>query len=130
MPELAAEKGLPAVAAPFSTRSQRCLEAEFLLSGGEEAAPLIHVAGAVLAVRGVEQRPAGYDALGRLLLRTGQYAEAEAAFDTALTGYRASIERGEVDYLHHVADVHSTVRHDDATAAVWRRRDAETLARR
>jgi len=64
-------------------------------------------------------RPTGQEALGRLLLLAGRRADAEVAFATALADYLASIQQGEVHYLHHLADFHATVRRDEAAADTW-----------
>ncbi|MGN6378181.1 MAG: tetratricopeptide repeat protein [Gaiellales bacterium] len=63
-------------------------------------------------------------ALGDLHLRAGRPGEARDWHGRALDGYVASAERGEVHYLHHLAELCITLG-DGAGAVRWAGRDAE-----
>ena len=79
-------------------------------------------------------RPELQQALGDLYAFTGQPDEARTWHDRALAGYLASVSRGEVHYLHHLASFYADVRIDGAAALrfatldVDERRNAGTLA--
>jgi tetratricopeptide (TPR) repeat protein len=64
-------------------------------------------------------RPELMQALGELCAQMGRSACAESWFDQALGAYRASAERGEVHYLHHLADFYADVREDGVQALRW-----------
>jgi tetratricopeptide (TPR) repeat protein len=73
----------------------------------------------------LSERPEVWQALGDFHLFQKRPAEAKAAHDRALTGYLASLDRGEVLYIHHLAGFYADAQ-EDATAAVkWARRDLE-----
>jgi tetratricopeptide (TPR) repeat protein len=70
-------------------------------------------------------RPEFIEALGSARRATGDTDYAAACHATALSAYLASVGRGEVHYLHHLAAFHADV-HPHASAAVaWARQDAE-----
>ena len=70
-------------------------------------------------------RPELFHALGELYTFMGKPAEAAPWLDRALTGYRESIERGEVHYCHHLASFYSGARPNPAEALKWARKDFE-----
>jgi len=70
-------------------------------------------------------RPEFREALGTALLATGDVDGAAACHATALSGYLASVARGEVHYLHHLAAFHADVHPHAAAAVAWARQDAE-----
>jgi tetratricopeptide (TPR) repeat protein len=81
---------------------------------------------AVTGYRGVlaaVDRPDFHEALGVALQATGDADAAAASRAAALTAYLASVARGEVHYLHHLAAFHVDV-HPPA-AVSWAREDAE-----
>ncbi len=69
-------------------------------------------------------RPEIEQALGDLLTFMGQNDGARAWHDRALRGYLASVQRGEVHYLHHLAGFYADVRVDGLEALRWARQDA------
>jgi tetratricopeptide (TPR) repeat protein len=69
-------------------------------------------------------RPEIEQALGDLLVFVGRARAARVWHDRALSGYLASVERGEVQYFHHLAGFYADVRMDGPTALTWARRDA------
>lgn len=71
----------------------------------------------------VTGRPEMWQALGDLHAFYKRPAEAKAAHDKALAGYRASIDRGEVLYIHHLAGFFSDSREDSAQAVGFAQRD-------
>jgi tetratricopeptide (TPR) repeat protein len=72
----------------------------------------------------VSPRPEIEQALGDLFAFIGRSRDARAWHDRALSGYLASVDRGEMQYLHHLAGFFADVRMDGQTALVWARRDA------
>lgn len=70
-------------------------------------------------------RPEHQQALGRLLTQSGRRDEAERLHERALTTYLESAQRGEVHYLHHLAEFYADVRPDGAEAVRWARKDYE-----
>jgi tetratricopeptide (TPR) repeat protein len=68
-------------------------------------------------------RPEIQQALGDLCAFMGEAAEARRWHDQALAGYLASVRRGEVQYLHHLAAFYADVLEDGASAVEWARRD-------
>lgn len=64
-------------------------------------------------------RPELLQALGELCAHMGRADHAEAWFDKALAAYLDSAARGEVHYLHHLADFYADVREDGAQALRW-----------
>ena len=70
-------------------------------------------------------RPEIWQALGDYQAFKQRAAEAKAAHDRALSGYQASVERGEVLYVHHLAGFFSDSREDPEQAVKWARRDLE-----
>jgi tetratricopeptide (TPR) repeat protein len=71
-------------------------------------------------------RPEMWQALGDLHLFKRRTAEAKAAHDRALTGYQASIDRGETLYVHHLAGFYCDSQENAEEAVKWARRDLET----
>jgi tetratricopeptide (TPR) repeat protein len=63
------------------------------------------------------------EALGTALAAAGQPQESADCHATALAAYRASAERGEVHYLHHLAAFYADVRPDADAAVSWAERD-------
>ena len=83
---------------------------------------------AVAAYRKVIARrpsPELQQALGDLYLFMGKPSEAKPWHDKALAAYLASVRRGEVQYLHHLAGFYADVRQDGAEAVKWARKDLE-----
>ena len=70
-------------------------------------------------------RPEVHQALGDVYLDMGRPEEARAWHDLALAAYLASVERGGVHYLHHLAHFYLESRPDPAEAARWARADYE-----
>jgi tetratricopeptide (TPR) repeat protein len=71
-------------------------------------------------------RPEIWQALGDLHLFNRRSAEAKAAHDRALAGYQASIDRGEILYVHHLAGFYSDSQENAREAVKCARRDLET----
>ena len=69
-------------------------------------------------------RPEIEQALGDLLVFVGRPRAARVWHDRALSGYLASVERGEVQYFHHLAGFYADVRMDGTSALQWALRDA------
>jgi len=67
-------------------------------------------------------------ALGDLLIFLHKPEQAKPWHDKALAGYLASIERGEVHFLHHLAAFFADSREDGAQAVRWARKDLELRA--
>src|SRR5262249_53241974 len=61
-------------------------------------------------------RPELLQALGELCAHMGRAERAEACFEQALAAYLDSAARGEVHYLHHLADFYADVREDGVQA--------------
>jgi tetratricopeptide (TPR) repeat protein len=70
-------------------------------------------------------RPEFREALGTVLQATGDTDGAAACHAAALSAYLASVARGEVHYLHHLAAFHADVRAHAGAAVAWARQDAE-----
>lgn len=68
-------------------------------------------------------KPEIKQALGELLLCTDRPEEGEPWFDSALSTYLESVQRGDVHYLHHLADFYSDARLEPAEALKWAERD-------
>jgi tetratricopeptide (TPR) repeat protein len=68
-------------------------------------------------------RPDFREALGTALAATGRTEEAAACHAAALTAYTASADRGEVQYLHHLAAFCADVVRDPVAAVAWAERD-------
>jgi tetratricopeptide (TPR) repeat protein len=68
-------------------------------------------------------RPEFLQALGDLYLFNGKTVEARLWHDRALTGYLASVNRGEILYLHHLAGFYSDSLNQPEEAVLWARRD-------
>ena len=96
-------------------------QAELLAVQGrfEEAAALYER----LAAR--TPKPELQQALGDLYAFMGLPERAAPWHERALTAYLDSARRGEVQYLHHLADFYADVRGDGAEALRWARRDLE-----
>jgi tetratricopeptide (TPR) repeat protein len=71
------------------------------------------------------ERPEVWQALGDLHLFSKRRDEARSAHDRALAGYKASIDRGEVLYIHHLAGFYSDSVPDYPEAVKWARKDLE-----
>jgi tetratricopeptide (TPR) repeat protein len=68
-------------------------------------------------------KPELHQALGELYLYANRSAEAQPWLDSALTGYLDSVLRGEVHYLHHLADFYADARLEPVEALKWSERD-------
>jgi tetratricopeptide (TPR) repeat protein len=71
-------------------------------------------------------RPELWQALGDFHLFRRRTDEANAAHERALVGYRASIDRGETLYVHHLAGFYSDSQENAEEAVKWARRDLES----
>lgn len=69
-------------------------------------------------------RPELNQASGDLLTRLGRADEARGSYDNALGVYLESARRGEVHYLHHLAELYTDGLHDPTQGVVWAARDA------
>jgi len=69
------------------------------------------------------ERPEYREALGTALAACGQHREAAACHTAALAEYSASAARGEVHYLHHLAEFSADVRPDPDAAVAWAQAD-------
>jgi tetratricopeptide (TPR) repeat protein len=70
-------------------------------------------------------RPDVREALGTALQAAGDADGAAACHAAARSAYVASVARGEVHYLHHLAAFHADVRPSAGAAVAWARQDAE-----
>ena len=70
-------------------------------------------------------RPEFREALGTAFAGAGREACAAECHSTALAGYLASVARGEVHHLHHLAGFHADVHPHHRAALDWARQDAE-----
>jgi tetratricopeptide (TPR) repeat protein len=70
-------------------------------------------------------RPELLQALGDLYAFMGEPERAAPWHERALAAYLESASRGEVQYLHHLADFYADVRRDGPEALRWARRDLE-----
>jgi tetratricopeptide (TPR) repeat protein len=71
------------------------------------------------------QRAELWQALGDLHAFYRRPVEARTAHEQARAGYRASLDRGEVLYVHHLAGYYSDSQFDAAQAVTWAKRDLE-----
>lgn len=69
-------------------------------------------------------RPELNQACGDLLARLGRADEARDSYDEALTVYLESAQRGEVHYLHHLAELYTEGLDDPDQGVAWAKRDA------
>jgi tetratricopeptide (TPR) repeat protein len=70
-------------------------------------------------------RPEFREALGTAFAGAGQPECAAECHAFAVSAYLASVARGEVHYLHHLATFHADVRPHPGAALAWARQDAE-----
>ena len=70
-------------------------------------------------------RPEVAQALGDLLARDGREGEAAIWHGRALTAYLESADRGEIHYLHHLAELYADALGDGEEAVRWARKDVE-----
>jgi tetratricopeptide (TPR) repeat protein len=68
-------------------------------------------------------RPELAQAAGDLRARAGAASEARAWHERALDGYLESVDLGEVQYLHHLAEHLAGVEGEGTTAVLWAERD-------
>lgn len=68
-------------------------------------------------------RPELMQALGELYTLIGREEQAQRWYAAAEAAYIESVERGEVHYLHHLADFHSDAKTDGEQAVRWAARD-------
>jgi tetratricopeptide (TPR) repeat protein len=68
-------------------------------------------------------RPERNQAIGELLNALGRRQEALPWLESALSTYMSSVERGEVHYLHHLADYCADAGAQPADAVKWARKD-------
>ena len=71
-------------------------------------------------------RPDFREALGTAFARAGRTECAAECHSIAVSGYLASVARGEAHYLHHLAAFHADVRPHAAAAVAWARQDARS----
>lgn len=72
------------------------------------------------------ERPEIWQALGDYHLFKRRNTEAKNAHERALAGYRASLDRGETLYVHHLAGFYCDSQENAEEAVRWARRDLET----
>ena len=70
-------------------------------------------------------RPDLQQALGDLYVSMGESDQARPWHQKALAAYLESVRRGDVHYLHHLADFYADVREEGAEAVRWARKDLE-----
>jgi tetratricopeptide (TPR) repeat protein len=70
-------------------------------------------------------RPEFREALGTAYAGAGRSECAAECHGYAVSAYLASVARGEVHYLHHLAAFHADVRPHPGAAVAWARQDAE-----
>ena len=70
-------------------------------------------------------RPDLQQALGDLYVFMRKPEQAEHCYDKALAGYLASVQRGEVHFIHHLAGFYSDARENGKEAVKWARKDLE-----
>lgn len=68
-------------------------------------------------------KPEIQQALGELYLFTDRAEQAQPWFDRALAAYLESMRRGDVHYLHHLADFYADARLEPAEALKWAEED-------
>jgi tetratricopeptide (TPR) repeat protein len=68
-------------------------------------------------------RPDLQQTLGDLYVSMGEPDQARPWHEKALAAYLESAQRGDVHYLHHLADFYADVREDGAEAMRWARKD-------
>jgi tetratricopeptide (TPR) repeat protein len=64
-------------------------------------------------------------AIGELYELAAEPAKARHCYNSALTGYLQSAEKGELHYYHHLADYYSNVAKDGEQAVRWARADVQ-----
>ncbi len=69
------------------------------------------------------RRPDMEQALGDLHIFMKQPEQAKEWYDKALAGYKASVERGEVHFIHHLAGFYSDAQENGVEAVKWARQD-------
>jgi tetratricopeptide (TPR) repeat protein len=72
-----------------------------------------------------DNRPDLLQAIAELCEISEQPDAAHYWQDRALAGYLQSVQRGEVHYLHHLADYYADVAKDGAAAVTWARADLQ-----
>jgi tetratricopeptide (TPR) repeat protein len=70
-------------------------------------------------------RPEIQQALGTLYAQRARVDEANRWHERALATYRASAERGEIHYLHHLSEFYADIAENGAEAVRWARLDLE-----
>jgi len=68
-------------------------------------------------------KPELKQAIGELYRAMGQPERAEPWLESALQDYLESVERGDVQYYHHLTDFYCCVRDDPKTGVDWAQRD-------
>lgn len=68
-------------------------------------------------------RPDMEQALGDLYVYLQKPEQAKTWYDKALAGYLASVDRGEVHFIHHLAGFYADAREDGVQAVKWARQD-------
>jgi tetratricopeptide (TPR) repeat protein len=76
-----------------------------------------------LRVISVTPKPEVWQALGDLYVYMGRPERAKPWHDKALAAYLASVQNGEVHYLHHLAGFYADVREEGGEAIRWARKD-------
>ncbi|TFV89858.1 hypothetical protein [Blastococcus sp. CT_GayMR16] len=77
------------------------------------------------SVLAVVDRPEFREALGAVLDAAGDADGAAACHAAALSAYLASVARGEVHHLHHLAAFHADIHLHPGAALAWARQDAD-----
>lgn len=95
-------------------------QAELLAAQGNYEAAIVLFKQVIICT----QRPESYQALGDLYLFRGEPESANIWHEKALSLYKASIERGEVHYLHHLASFYADSRMEPEKAVYWAQRDS------
>jgi tetratricopeptide (TPR) repeat protein len=70
-------------------------------------------------------RPDLQQALGDWYVSMGEPDQARLWHEKALAAYLESVQRGDLHYLHHLADFYANVRQDGAEAVRWARADLD-----
>ncbi|MEJ1962877.1 MAG: hypothetical protein WDO56_15530 [Gammaproteobacteria bacterium] len=73
-------------------------------------------------------QPPAEQALGDVYALLGDAARSRAHHERALSGYLESVQRGETQYLHHLAGYYADVAMNGAEAVRWARKDLEMRA--
>ncbi|NOT12920.1 MAG: hypothetical protein HOP23_13985 [Methylococcaceae bacterium] len=71
------------------------------------------------------RKPEIYQSLGDLYLFIGKPELAQSWHDKALVHYLDSVNRGDVQYYHHLSSFYADARQDGAEAVKWARRDLQ-----